>query len=205
MILMISRTSFLPLFTVSLLAAAEAPLPLPNAPVRVVIPNAAAFDAALHGAYRDFLSGASGNEDPVVAAFRKSQVGSKLEDQWLRLSKDLPWTWEEIQKLKPKAIGLALLEAGHLEAVLVIETPLAELPVPLPGGTKRTHGGVPYSLVAPGTADKGSDPDRRAGLAWARLGGRLILATSEAGRRRAINGATLPIDWEWPPRSPRLL
>ena len=33
----------------------------------------------------------------------------------------------------------------------------------------------------------------------------LILATSEAGRRRAINGATLPIDWEWPPRSPRLL
>ena len=33
----------------------------------------------------------------------------------------------------------------------------------------------------------------------------LVLATSEAGRRRAINGATLPIDWEWPPRSPRLL
>ena len=33
----------------------------------------------------------------------------------------------------------------------------------------------------------------------------LILATSEAGRRRAINGATLPIDWEWPPRSPRIL
>jgi site-specific DNA-methyltransferase (adenine-specific) len=33
----------------------------------------------------------------------------------------------------------------------------------------------------------------------------LILATSEAGRRRAINGATLPIDWDWPPRSPRIL
>jgi hypothetical protein len=33
----------------------------------------------------------------------------------------------------------------------------------------------------------------------------LILATSEAGRRRAINGATLPIDWDWPPRTPRIL
>jgi len=33
----------------------------------------------------------------------------------------------------------------------------------------------------------------------------LVLATSEAGRRRALSGATLPIDWEWPPRSPRAL
>ena len=33
----------------------------------------------------------------------------------------------------------------------------------------------------------------------------LILSTTEAGRRRAINGATLPIDWNWPPRSPRIL
>ena len=33
----------------------------------------------------------------------------------------------------------------------------------------------------------------------------LILATSEAGRRRALSGATLPIDWDWPPRSPRAL
>jgi len=29
----------------------------------------------------------------------------------------------------------------------------------------------------------------------------LVLATSEAGRRRALNGTALPIDWEWPPRS----
>ena len=28
----------------------------------------------------------------------------------------------------------------------------------------------------------------------------LVLATSEAGRRRAISGAALPIDWSWPPR-----
>ena len=33
----------------------------------------------------------------------------------------------------------------------------------------------------------------------------LILATGEAGRRRALNGATFPIDWAWPPRSPRIL
>jgi site-specific DNA-methyltransferase (adenine-specific) len=33
----------------------------------------------------------------------------------------------------------------------------------------------------------------------------LVLATSEAGRRRAINGATLPINWDWPPRLPRSL
>ena len=33
----------------------------------------------------------------------------------------------------------------------------------------------------------------------------LVLATSEAGRRRAISGANLPIDWEWPRRSPRAL
>jgi DNA methylase len=28
----------------------------------------------------------------------------------------------------------------------------------------------------------------------------LILGASEAGRRRAVNGAALPVDWEWPPR-----
>lgn len=184
---MIPRPLILLILAASRLPAAESPLPLPNAPVRMVIPDAAAFDRALQGAYRDFLQGATGNEDPVVASFRKTQVGSKLEDQWLRLSKDLPWTWAEIQKLKPKSMGLALLEAGHLEAVLVIETPLAELPVSLPGGTKRTHGGTPYSLVAPGTADKGSDPDRRAGLAWARVGGRLILATSERALKLALD------------------
>jgi hypothetical protein len=33
----------------------------------------------------------------------------------------------------------------------------------------------------------------------------LVLATSEMGRRRAISGASLPIDWTWPPRKPRAL
>jgi hypothetical protein len=31
----------------------------------------------------------------------------------------------------------------------------------------------------------------------------LVLATGETGRRRAVNGAALPIDWDWPPRAPR--
>jgi hypothetical protein len=33
----------------------------------------------------------------------------------------------------------------------------------------------------------------------------LVLATGEAGRRRAAYGASLPIDWTWPPRKPRAL
>ncbi|HEX8024792.1 MAG TPA: hypothetical protein VF484_01175, partial [Candidatus Limnocylindrales bacterium] len=28
----------------------------------------------------------------------------------------------------------------------------------------------------------------------------LVLGASEAGRRRALAGASLPIDWTWPPR-----
>ena len=28
----------------------------------------------------------------------------------------------------------------------------------------------------------------------------LVLATSEAGRRRAVSAAAFPIDWSWPPR-----
>jgi hypothetical protein len=33
----------------------------------------------------------------------------------------------------------------------------------------------------------------------------LVLGASEPGRRRAINGASLPIDWTWPPRGLRVL
>jgi hypothetical protein len=33
----------------------------------------------------------------------------------------------------------------------------------------------------------------------------LMLSTGEAGRRRAVHGADLPIDWDWPPRAPRRL
>jgi site-specific DNA-methyltransferase (adenine-specific) len=31
----------------------------------------------------------------------------------------------------------------------------------------------------------------------------LVLGTGEAGRRRAVNAADLPIDWTWPPRGLR--
>jgi site-specific DNA-methyltransferase (adenine-specific) len=33
----------------------------------------------------------------------------------------------------------------------------------------------------------------------------LVLGASPAGRRRAIGGAGLPVDWTWPPRGPRAL
>ena len=170
----------------SLTLAAEAPLPLPDAPLRLVIPDAQAFDAALTGDFRHFLAGEPREDDPVASAWRRSRVGSKLEDQWLRLSKDLPWTWGEILQLKPRALGLSLLQVGHLEAVLVVDTPLAQLPLTLPKGKPRTEGGMAYTLVTRGAADGSGDKDRRMGLAWARLGSRLILATSERAMKLAI-------------------
>jgi hypothetical protein len=172
-----------------LLLQAQVPLPLPDGPVRLVIPEASALDAALKGGYREFLNGEPREGDPLVAAWRRTQVGTKLENQWGRLAGDLPWTWDTIRKLQPKSVGLAILEVGHLEAVLVIETPLAQLPVALPQGQTRTHGGVAYALVAKGAADGSGDKDRRMGLAWARMGNRLILATSERALRLAVDEA----------------
>lgn len=169
------------------LAPAATPLPLPPAPVRIVIPDPDAFDAALTGSYRAFLTGESDENDPVVSAWRKTQVGSKLEDQWSRLAKDLPWTWEQIHALHPTAVGIALLQVGHLEAVLVVDTPLAKLPIPLKAGTPKSYSGVAYAFVAKGAADDGTNPDRRMGLAWARTGGHLILATSERALKLALD------------------
>jgi hypothetical protein len=169
------------------IAQAAAPLPLPQAPVRIVIPDPDAFDAALSSGYRQFLTGDAAEDDSAVAAWRKTQVGSKLEDQWSRLSKDLPWTWEQIRALHPTAVGVALLQVGHLEAVLVVDTSLAKLPVPLKAGTPKSYGGVAYAFVAKGAADAGTDPDRRMGLAWARTGGHLILATSERALKLALD------------------
>ena len=162
-------------------------LPLPAAPIRIIIPDPSAFDAALSGGYRDFLTGQPGDSDRAIAAWRKTQVGSKLEDQWSRLSGDLPWTWDEIRALHPTAVGIALLQIGHLEAVLVIDTPLAQLPSPLPKGTPKAYAGVSYAMVAKGAGDSLENPDRRMGLAWARTGGHLILATSERALKLALD------------------
>jgi hypothetical protein len=169
-------------------ASAEPGLPLPPAPVRMVIPDVAAFDAALTGAYRRALLGQPEDGDPVVAAWRRSPVGSKLEAQWALFSGDLPWTWEQVLATKPRGLGLALLAPGSLEAVLILETSLATLPVPLPRGAAKTHAGVAYALVSRGAGD-GASGDRRPGFAWARHGGRLFLATSERALHLALDEA----------------
>ena len=172
--------------------AAQA-LPLPEAPLRLVIPDVQALDAALTGGFRQMLSGEPRQNEPVTSAWRRSRVGSKLEDQWRRFGADLPWTWTQILQLKPRALGLALLQVGQLEAVLVVDTPLAQLPLALPKGAQRSQDGVTYTLVARGGADSTKegvrDKDRRMGLAWARLDSRLILATSERALRLALQEA----------------
>lgn len=190
------KARMLPLLLLSLRLGAGDPLPLPEAPIRIAIPDAGAFDSALSGAYRQFLVGDPADGDPVVAAWRKSRVGSKLEDQWGKLSSDLPWTWDQIAQLKPTAVGIALLQIGHLDAVLVVDTPLAKLPLKLPAGKPKTYAGVGYAMVAKGAAD--GNVDRRMGLAWVRLGSRLILATSEHALKLAIDQAQAQRGFEAP-------
>lgn len=164
-------------------------LSLPPAPVRLVVPDVQAFDAALTGGLRRFATGKPKPGDPVMTAWRASQVGSKLEDQWSRFSAGLPLAWDDLRKLQATALGLAILEVGHLEAVLAVETPLAVLPASFPKGERRTHGGVAYTLVAKGAADPGSSPERRMGLAYARSGTQLLVATSERALKLALDAA----------------
>ncbi len=168
-------------------AAASAGVPLPPAPVRIVIPDAAALDASLTGAYRRALTGAPDEGDPVVAAWRRSQVGAKLEDQWSKLAGDLPWTWTTVLSLRPRAIGFALLDAGGLDAVMVVEGGAAGLPAPLRPGTARGHGGIPYHVVAQRAPAGAGETERRMGLAWAQTGDRLLLATSEEALTLALD------------------
>ncbi len=148
-------------------AAGPAPLPLPDGPVVVVIPDAAAFDHALTGKLRQALTGDLPEKDAAGTAFRRSRVGGKLEEQWGLFAKDLPLTWKEIASLKPASVGITLLAAGDLEAVLAIRTPLAVLPITLPKGETRSDGGIPYQFVARGAGD-----DRTGTAAWAWRGPR---------------------------------
>jgi hypothetical protein len=167
------------LLLLSEIAWAEKGMPLPPAPVRIVIPDAAAFDSSLTGAYRRALTGTPDEADPAVTGWRRSQVGAKLEDQWGKLAGDWPWTWSEIMALRPRRLGLALLDAGSLDAVLVIEGGASALPSPLAPGTAKAHGGVSYHVVARRSVGGAGEAERRTGFAWAQAGGRLFLATSE--------------------------
>jgi hypothetical protein len=167
--------------------AGEAGLPLPAAAVRVVIPDVAAFDRALTGSYRRAFTGEPEEGDSVVAAWRRTQVGAKLEDQWRQLSSDLPWTWDQVLKLEPRSIGLALLDVGNLEAVIVVDARIVTLPTALSPGTPKSHAGVACHVVTRGAADGAEDSGRRMGLAWTWLGSRLLLATSERALGLAID------------------
>lgn len=169
--------------------AAQAGLPLPDAPVRVLIADVSAFDTTLTGSFRAALTGELGEDDALAAAWRRTQVGSKLEEQWRKLAGDLPWTWTQIRRLQPRSVGLALLQVGQLEAVLVIETPLAVLPGPLPAGQVRSQAGVSYHIVTAGAGDGSPDAERRMGLCWAQSGGLLILATSERALKLSLADA----------------
>ena len=198
---MVMRSAFLLAALVTLGASAEPAdgrgVPLPPAPVRVVIPDVPAFDAVLAGAYRRALLGAPDEDDPVTAAWRRTPVGTKLEDQWGKFAPDLPWNWADVLKLKPRTLGLSLFSAGSLEAVFVIDLPLA-VAVPLPPGTaKQTAAGAPYSLVARGAGDS-AEGDRRMGLAWARSAGWLFLATSEKALVAALDEAGAGREWKAP-------
>jgi hypothetical protein len=170
------------------LAAAEPLLPLPEAPVVLVSSDPAALDRALTGGIRRALSGDLGAEDPVTKGLRQTRVGGKLDEQWALFAKDLPLSWGEIAAMKPTSLGLALLSAGDLEAVLAVRTPLAQLPVTLPAGEARSRNGVPYAFVSRGAGDEKTQ-DRRIGLAWARVDGTLLLATSERALHLALDRA----------------
>jgi hypothetical protein len=160
------------------LPAAEPLLPLPEAPVVLVSFDPAALDRALSGGFRKALTGSLDVEDPVARGLRQTRVGGKLDEQWALFAADLPLSWSEIAAMKPTSLGLALLSAGDLEAVLAVRTPLAQLPVTLPAGEARSRNGVPYAFVSRGAGDERT-LDRRMGLAWARVDGTLLLATSE--------------------------
>src|SRR5262249_50255315 len=59
------RFLFVSALALAALRSAAAPLPLPDAPVLLVIPDPAAFDAALGGGFRAALTGEMSQDDPV--------------------------------------------------------------------------------------------------------------------------------------------
>jgi hypothetical protein len=66
---------------------------------------------------------------------------------------------------------------------------------------------APEGYHLAGIADDDVHAHRKMTRLWGREAGRatqvdrfLVLAATEAGRRRAVSGANLPVDWSWPPR-----
>lgn len=167
-------------------AADAASLPLPEAPVLLLVDDVPALERALTAGFRKAVTGKLPEDDRAAAAWRRTRVGGKLEEQWELFAGDLRVDWSSIAALKPTALGLSLLSAGNLEAVLAIATPLAEVPWKLPAGTQKDHRGVPYRVVSPGAGDDAT-AERRMGLAWARTGGVLLLATSERALLLALD------------------
>ncbi len=95
--------------------------------IRLSIPDVPAFDAALGGGFKKALYGNLPNDDGVARGFGQSQVGAKLQDQWTRFRGETALSFETILELQASSAALAVLNIGHMEMVLVIETPLAAL------------------------------------------------------------------------------
>jgi len=167
-------------------AVAPSGLPLPPAFVRLSIPDVSAFDAALGGGFKKALYGTLSEGDGVALGFGQSQVGAKLQDQWSRFHGETALSFQTIVDLQTTSLALAILNAGRLEMVLVLETPVASLPDIFEEGTSRIDHGRTYHLVRTGAADEGADGETRMGLAWSRDSGRLIVTTSERAMKLAL-------------------
>ncbi len=164
----------------------EKGLPLPASMIRLSIPDVPAFNAALGGGFRKALHGNLPENDGVARGFNQSQVGAKLQDQWSRFRGETALSFQTILDLQASSAALAVLNIGHMEMVLVVETPLAALPDIFEAGTSRLDHGKTYHLVRTGAADEGADGEIRMGLAWARDSGLLIIATSERAMKLAL-------------------
>lgn len=161
-------------------------LPLPASMIRISIPDVSAFDAALGGGFRKALHGTLSEDDGVARGFNQSQVGAKLQDQWSRFRGETALSFQTILDLQASSAALAVLNIGHMEMVLVVETPIAALPGIFEAGTSRIDHGKTYHLVRTGAADEGADGETRMGLAWARDSRTLIIATSERAMKLAL-------------------
>jgi len=183
------RLAILSVCSVALLYGGPPKLPLPEAPVRLVIPDVKAFDRVLSGSYRQLLESDVPESDPMFAAWKRTRTGSKLDAEWKTFTGKYSLNWQTLLKMQPSSIGLSLLNVGHLEAVMVIETPLAVISLSLPNGDKKTYNGVSYNMIAKGAADGSDDGNGRIGFAWAGFKGNLFLASSERALKLALDVA----------------